>query len=109
MGVVLARIRGSDRNLFGRVGAKWLLAVTSHASVDGRSSTLETKRKVAMPIIKLHKSNEAGEETGILFVNTDQIVVITAGLSTTEVQMTDGHTRWVKETPESVAALAQTP
>ena len=49
-----------------------------------------------MLIIKLHKSNEAGEETGILFVNTDQIVVITAGLSTTEVQMTDGHTRWVK-------------
>ena len=107
MGVVLAGIRGSDKNLFGRVWAKWSLAVKSHASVD--SSTLETKRKVAMPIIKLHKSNEAGEETGILFVNTDQIVVITAGLSTTEVQMTDGHTRWVKETPESVAALAQTP
>ena len=61
-----------------------------------------------MPIIKLHKSNEAGEETGILFVNTDQIVVITAGLSTTEVQMADGHTRWVKETPEAVAALAKT-
>jgi hypothetical protein len=61
-----------------------------------------------MPIIKLHKSNEAGEETGILFVNTDQIVVITAGLCTTEVQMTDGRTRWVKETPEAVAALAKT-
>jgi hypothetical protein len=62
-----------------------------------------------MPIIKLHKSNEAGGETGILFVNTDQIVVISTGLSTTEVQMTDGRTRWVKETPEAVAALAQTP
>jgi len=62
-----------------------------------------------MPKIKLHKSNEAGEETGILFVNTDQIVVITTGLSTTEVQMTDGHTRWVKETPEAVVALAKAP
>jgi hypothetical protein len=62
-----------------------------------------------MAIIKLRKSNEAGEETGILFVNTDQIVVITTGLSATEVQMTDGHTRWVKETPEAVAALAKTP
>ena len=62
-----------------------------------------------MPIIKLRKANEAGQETGILFVNTDQIVVITAGLSTTEVQMTDGHTRWVKETPDAVAALAETP
>ena len=102
-------MEGAIGNLFGRVWTKWSLAVKSHASRDGRSSTLETKRKVAMPIIKLHKSNEAGEETGILFVNTDQIVVITTGLSTTEVQMTDGHTRWVKETPEAVVALAKAP
>jgi hypothetical protein len=43
----------------------------------------------------------------VLFVNTDQIVAITAGNSTTEVQMADGRSRWVKETPEEVAALAK--
>ena len=33
-------------------------------------------------------------------VNTDQILAIIAGQNTTELQMTDGHTRWVKDTPE---------
>jgi len=62
-----------------------------------------------MPLIKLRKTSEAGDEVGILFVNTDQIVAITAGQNTTEIQMADGRTRWVKETLEEVAALAKSP
>jgi len=61
-----------------------------------------------MTLIKLRKANELGEDEGSLFVNTDQIVAITAGQRTTEVQMADGRTRWVKETPEEVATLAKT-
>jgi hypothetical protein len=61
-----------------------------------------------MALIKLRKANEAGQDAGVLFVNTDQIVAITAGKSVTELQMTDGHPRWVKETPEEVAALTKT-
>lgn len=60
-----------------------------------------------MALIKLRKANESGEEVGTVIVNTDQIVAIVAGQNTTEVQMADGHTRWVKETPDEVAALAK--
>jgi hypothetical protein len=60
-------------------------------------------------IIKLRKANEAGEDAGVLFVNSDQIVVVTAGQHTTEIQMADGRTRWVRETPDEVAALIKTP
>lgn len=62
-----------------------------------------------MALIKLRKANEAGEEVGTVIVNTDQIVAINAGQNTTELQMADGRTRWVKETPDEVAALARTP
>ena len=60
-----------------------------------------------MALIKLHKANEAGEDVGVLIVNTDQIVAISAGQSATELQMADGHSRWVKETPDEVALLAK--
>lgn len=54
-----------------------------------------------MTLIKLRKSNETGEEVGVMFVNPDQIISISAGTSATELQMTDGRTRWVKEMPDS--------
>ena len=47
-----------------------------------------------MALIKLRKANEAGEDVGVVFVNTDQIVAINAGQNATELQMTDGRTRW---------------
>jgi hypothetical protein len=50
-----------------------------------------------MALIKLRKSNEAGEEVGVLYTNTDQILTISAGQNATEVQMGDGRTRWVKD------------
>ncbi len=62
-----------------------------------------------MGLIKLRKANEAGEDVGILFVNTDQIVAIDAGQNSTELQMADGRTRWVKNTPEEVVSLAKSP
>lgn len=60
-----------------------------------------------MPFIKLREANEAGQEVGILFVNTDQILAITRGVSTTEIQMADGRARWVKETPEEVVTAVK--
>lgn len=58
-------------------------------------------------LIELRKANEAGDEVGVLFVNTDQIVAISAGPSATELQMADGRTRWVKDTPDAIVALAK--
>jgi len=52
-------------------------------------------------------ANEAGEEVGVLTVNTDQIVAISAGYGATELQMSDGRTRWVKESPDEVVSLAK--
>ena len=63
--------------------------------------------KRGMGLIKLHKANETGDEVGVVYVNTDQIVAISAGPSATELQMADGHTRWVKETPDEVVAPAK--
>ena len=60
-----------------------------------------------MALINLRKANEAGEEVGAVIVTTDQIVAIIAGPNTTELQMADGRTRWVKETPGEVAELAR--
>ena len=60
-----------------------------------------------MPLIKLQKLNESGEDAGVLIVNTDQIIAVSAGRSTTEIAMTDGRTRWVRESPDEVAALAK--
>jgi hypothetical protein len=58
-----------------------------------------------MPLIKLSKTNEAGEAAGTILINPDQIVAVTMRQTTTEVQMSDGRARWVKETPEEVAEL----
>jgi hypothetical protein len=61
-----------------------------------------------MALIKLRRANEAGEDVGVVFVNTDQIVTINAGQNATELQMTDGRTRWIKDTPEEVVSSAKT-
>jgi hypothetical protein len=61
-----------------------------------------------MPLIKLRKANDTGKEVGVILVNTDQIVAISDGQGATELQMSDGRTRWVKETLEEIAALART-
>jgi hypothetical protein len=42
-----------------------------------------------------------------VFVNTDQIVTVGAGQNVTELQMVDGRTRWVRDTPEEVVSLAK--
>ena len=60
-----------------------------------------------MALIKLRKANEAGQEVGVVIVNTDQIVAISAGQNATELDMADGHTRWVKDSPDDVAASAK--
>jgi hypothetical protein len=60
-----------------------------------------------MGLIKLREANETGDEVGVLYVNTDQIVAISAGPSASELQMADGRTRWVKDTPDQVVALAK--
>jgi len=61
-----------------------------------------------MALIKLRKANQTGEEVGSVVVNTDQIVAIVAGQNVSELQMVDGRPRWVKETPDEIAALAKT-
>ena len=60
-----------------------------------------------MALIKLRKANELGEDEGVLIINTDQIVAISAGQKSTELQMADSRPRWVKETPDEVASLAK--
>jgi hypothetical protein len=60
-----------------------------------------------MALIKLRKANEAGEDEGVLIINTEQIIAITAGQKATELQMADGRTRWAKDTPDEVASLAK--
>lgn len=62
-----------------------------------------------MALLKLRKANEAGEEVGTVIVNTDQIVAVVSGPKATELQMADGRTRWVKESPDEVVTLAITP
>jgi len=60
-----------------------------------------------MPLIKLRKSNEAGQEVGVLLINTDQIIAVQTGQNATELQMGDGRTRWVKNSPDEIVALAK--
>jgi hypothetical protein len=43
-----------------------------------------TKRRIEV--------TEVEEDAGILIINTDQIIAITAGQNATELQMADGHT-----------------
>lgn len=57
-----------------------------------------------MALIKLRKSNQSGDEIGPVFVNTDQIVSVSAGPKATEINLSNGGTQWVKETPDEVAA-----
>jgi hypothetical protein len=61
-----------------------------------------------MALIKLGKRNEAGQDVGAVFINTDHIVAVTAGQNATEVQTADTRTHWVKETADQVAALTKT-
>ena len=58
-----------------------------------------------MALIRLHKTNEAGDDAGVLFVNSDHIVAITTTPGATELELADGHTRWVKDSPEEVVSL----
>ncbi len=60
-----------------------------------------------MPLIKLHKANQTGEDEGVVYVNTDQIVSIGAGQNVTEIHLVGGRSQWVKDTPEEVVALAK--
>lgn len=60
-----------------------------------------------MPLIKLRKANETGQEVRVVFVNTDQIATVGVGQNVTELQMGDGRTRWVRDTPEQVVSLAK--
>jgi hypothetical protein len=57
--------------------------------------------------IELRKTTEVGEDADTLIINTDRIIAITAGQNATELQMADGRTQWVRETPDEVAALAK--
>jgi hypothetical protein len=43
-----------------------------------------------MALIKLRKANETGEDEGVVFINTDQIVSISAGQNVTELRLADG-------------------
>ena len=61
-----------------------------------------------MTLIKLRMANELGKEVGVILVNIDHIVSIAAGQNATELQMSNGSTRWVKETADEVAALTKT-
>jgi len=58
-----------------------------------------------MPLINLHKTNEAGEDAGVLSVNSDQIVATATAQGATELEIADGHTRRVKNSPEDVDSL----
>jgi uncharacterized protein YlzI (FlbEa/FlbD family) len=58
-----------------------------------------------MTLIKLHKTNEAGEDAGALFVNSDHIVAITTTPGATELELVNGHTCWVKDSPEDIVSL----
>jgi hypothetical protein len=60
-----------------------------------------------MPLVKLRKANETGDDEGVVFLNTDQIVSVSAGQTVTEIRLVDGRIQWVKDTPEEVVALAK--
>jgi hypothetical protein len=62
-----------------------------------------------MALIKLGKRNDAGEDVGPCLLNTDQIVAVISGPRATEIQTSDGHTHWVRETPDQVLALVSSP
>jgi hypothetical protein len=59
-----------------------------------------------MPLIKLRKASQDGQEVGVIYVNADQIVSVSSGEKTTEIHTVDGQTRWVKNPVEEVVKLA---
>jgi|HubBroStandDraft_1064217.scaffolds.fasta_scaffold462887_1 hypothetical protein len=75
--------------------------------LEHNSSSTEPLNGANMALIKLHKTNEAGLDVGVLIINTDQLVAINAGPNATELQMADGRSRWVRDTPDEVASLAK--
>jgi hypothetical protein len=58
-----------------------------------------------MPFLKLRKANESGESAGTIFVNTDQVLTISTGPAVTELNMSDGKTKWVLDTPDEIANM----
>lgn len=60
-----------------------------------------------MPLIKLQERNEQGEEVGVVYVNSDQIVSIATGQVATEIHTADGRTVWVRDTPEHIVEFAK--
>jgi hypothetical protein len=60
-----------------------------------------------VPLIKLDKANEQGQSVGEIYINTDQIISMSIGLVATEIQMADGRSRWVNQTPDEVSAVAK--
>jgi hypothetical protein len=60
-----------------------------------------------MTLIKFGMAKETGEEVGVLFVNTDQIIAISMGQNSTELQMSDEHTFWAKDKIGQVVAVAK--
>jgi hypothetical protein len=57
-----------------------------------------------MALIKLHKTNEAELDVGVLIITTDQVGAITAGPNAAGLQM---GSRWVRDTPDEVTAPAK--
>jgi len=72
---------------------------------DSPTGALCERGQADMAMIKLHKTTEAGEDAGALFVNSDHIVAITTTPGATELELADGHTRWVKDSPEDIVSL----
>jgi hypothetical protein len=62
-----------------------------------------------MALVSLRKANQMGQDVGAVYLNPDQIVSVSAGQEVTEIQTSDGHTHWVMETPDQVAALVKSP
>jgi hypothetical protein len=58
-----------------------------------------------MPFLKLRKANESGESVGTIFVNTDQVLTISTSPAATELNMSDGKTKWVLDTPDEIANM----
>ena len=58
-------------------------------------------------LIKLRKANETGDDEGLVFVNTDQIVSISLAQSVTEIHLADGRSLWVMDTPDQIAAMVK--
>jgi len=78
-----------------------------NALIAVHRAAIFTAQRRTMPLIKLDKANEQGQSVGEIYINTDQIISMSIGLATTEIQMADGRSRWVKQTPDEVSAVAK--